>query len=197
MTTRMPELSLEVDALERASKAQPGSVQRVNDLPPPPESAYKEKTTSGAYRNAQPVAETAGPAAKPRSNPPNKKPPSTPPKKTSGPPKKPSGGPTDSARYAAARPAAIFGQTRPQQGELDLRRGSHQRQVAGRGHPELPRRGSRTLEEVTHKKNVPGRFRPGTWARAWGGGLREPSSHPVAEPRGRAARRGGCARAQT
>jgi hypothetical protein len=106
-TTRTPELMLDIGALERTAAA-----RQLSDLPPPPANMFRDKSAaSGAYRTATPAAETAG-----------KRPSGPPPKKTgSGPPKAPSAPPPrgkspSEGRYAAARPAAIFGQARPQQG---------------------------------------------------------------------------------
>jgi hypothetical protein len=109
MTTRTPELMLDIDSLQNAGA--PGAAPRaLSDLPPPPANLFREKSAaSGAYRNAAPVGE-------------GKKTGSSPPKKGSMPPKKPASTPprksahASDARYAAARPAAIFGQARPQQG---------------------------------------------------------------------------------
>jgi hypothetical protein len=109
-TTRMPEMTLDIGALERA--ASPASALRqLSDLPPPPANMFRDKSAaSGAYRNSAANPDATG---KRGSSPPAKKPPSGPPRQPSVPPprKAPSEG-----RYAAARPAAIFGQARPQQG---------------------------------------------------------------------------------
>jgi hypothetical protein len=114
MTTRTPELMLDIDSLQNAS-AQGAAPRQLSDLPPPPANLFREKSAaSGAYRNAAPVGETAT----------GKKSGSSPPKKASIPPKKPASTPprkspsahASDARYAAARPAAIFGQAGPQQG---------------------------------------------------------------------------------
>ena len=76
---------------------------------------FRDKSpASGAYRASAPVAETAGKRA---SVMPGKKVPSGPPKKPASlpPAQAPRKAPSE-GRYAAARPAAIFGQARPQQG---------------------------------------------------------------------------------
>jgi hypothetical protein len=94
-TQRTPpeELTLDIDALERAAAAAETSspVMRMpSDLPPPPTNLFREKTATGKYKTITP-APVAAPAP-----PPAKK---------------------DERRYAATRPASIFGQARPQQGK--------------------------------------------------------------------------------
>jgi hypothetical protein len=110
-TTRMPEMALDIGAIER-SGAPP--LRQLSDLPPPPPNMFRDKTAaSGAYRTSTPSTETAGKRAS-----------GAPPKPPSSPPKKPASqpaaarnkNPASEGRYAAARPAAIFGQARPQQG---------------------------------------------------------------------------------
>jgi hypothetical protein len=111
MTTRMPEMTLDIGAIERGAASPASALRQLSDLPPPPANMFRDKSAaSGAYRAGTPAAETTG---KRGSTPPAKKAPSGPPKQPSAPPprKAPSEG-----RYAAARPAAIFGQARPQQG---------------------------------------------------------------------------------
>ena len=74
---------------------------------------FREKTASGGYR-AAPIAE---PSKRPGGSvAPPKKPPSAPPKKGAAPSQPPRGKAPSEGRYAAARPAAIFGQAKPQQG---------------------------------------------------------------------------------
>ncbi len=135
-TTRMPEMTLDIGALERGA-ASP-ALRQLSDLPPPPANMFRDKSpASGAYRSSPPT-ETAGKRA---SVLPGKKAPSGPPKKPASLPPMPAAavaaaaGPAANAnaaanareaaskgkapsegRYAAARPAAIFGQARPQQG---------------------------------------------------------------------------------
>ena len=144
-TTRTPaqssgqELTLDIDALERAAKdAETTSPMFAsqNDLPPPPQNLFRDKSVTGQYR-------TLTPAPEQNSNPPSRPPPSqrkpgsSPPRKGSNPPPpvkipgssppkqmppfaaRPPAKPTPAARpgegrYAPARPAAIFGQARPQ-----------------------------------------------------------------------------------
>jgi hypothetical protein len=93
-TQRTPpeELTLDIDALERAAAAAETSspvLRPASDLPPPPTNLFREKTATGKYRTIT----QAPPAPAP---PPAKK---------------------DERRYAATRPASIFGQARPQQGK--------------------------------------------------------------------------------
>jgi hypothetical protein len=117
MTTRTPELMLDIDSLQSTSaRGNATSPHELSDLPPPPANLFRDKgASSGAYRTASPVPEPL-PPKKTGSSPPKKpslpprKPPSSPPKKSIAPQ------PVADARYAAARPAAIFGQARPQQG---------------------------------------------------------------------------------
>ena len=106
------ELTLDIDALERAAAASAASpVLRTNsDLPPPPANLFREKTNSGKYR-LTPVPPEAGkppvagaPSATPKAAAPVRRVSQTP------------AAPAD-RRYAPTRPAAIFGQARPQQGK--------------------------------------------------------------------------------
>jgi hypothetical protein len=120
-TTRTPEITLELDALERGASS-PGSSHRLSDLPPPPANVFRDRSaTGGAYRSSPPATSDA--TGKRASGIPPKKVPSAPPKKVpSAPPKKPGSIPPSrekspsEGRYAIARPAAIFGQVRAQQG---------------------------------------------------------------------------------
>ena len=112
MTTRNPELTLDIDALERATHADQSVMRSQGDLPPPPANLFREKSAAGAYSSVPPApppkpAANASGTKKPPSTPPGKKAPSSPPKNKQ---------PASEGRYAAARPAAIFGQARPQQG---------------------------------------------------------------------------------
>jgi hypothetical protein len=111
-TTRMPEMTLDMSPLERTAASGAASRQ-LNDLPPPPANMFRDKSaTGGVYRTSTPTTDATGKRA---SIPVPKKLPSGPPKKPpSGPP--PRGKAPSEGRYAAARPAAIFGQARPQQG---------------------------------------------------------------------------------
>jgi hypothetical protein len=136
-TTRMPEMTLDIGAIERGA-ASP-ALRQLSDLPPPPANMFRDKSPAiGAYRASAPP-ETAG---KRSSVAPGKKAPSGPPKKPASQPPMPAeaaSGPANAnatanaganaasavaakgkapseGRYAAARPAAIFGQARPQQG---------------------------------------------------------------------------------
>jgi hypothetical protein len=107
------ELTLDIDALERAAAANAASpvLRGASDLPPPPANLFREKATSGKYRLTPTPPEVAGKA------------PSVPPRApTAGagsPGRRPSQAPVPPAerRYAPTRPAAIFGQGRPQQGK--------------------------------------------------------------------------------
>jgi hypothetical protein len=107
------ELTLDIEALERAAAANAASpvLRAASDLPPPPANLFREKT-SGKYRLTPVPPETA-------------KAPSVPPPRASTtgatpPVRRPSQTSTAAAaerRYAPTRPAAIFGQARPQQGK--------------------------------------------------------------------------------
>jgi hypothetical protein len=125
-TIRQPEseLTLDIDALQRATTAQSGSpgLRQASDLPPPPANLFRERGGMGKYRMT-PVPPTA--AVSPATAPPRAPTPSPsvkPPAKVSTAPgvppvRKPSQAPTPAPgerRYAPTRPAAIFGQTRPQ-----------------------------------------------------------------------------------
>jgi hypothetical protein len=105
------ELTLDIDALERAAAANAASpvLRAASDLPPPPANLFREKTTSGKYR-LTPVPPEAGktPSVLPR-------PPTT---GATPPVRRPVQAATAAERrYAPTRPAAIFGQGRPQQGK--------------------------------------------------------------------------------
>jgi hypothetical protein len=110
-TERTPpeELTLDIEALERAAAAADAATQTFkpsSDLPPPPTNLFREKTATGQYRTlSQPPA--------PGSAPP---PPAPIPKAPPLPPAKPVA-PTAERRYAPTRPASIFGQARPQTGK--------------------------------------------------------------------------------
>ena len=142
MTTRTPELTLDMGALERAAASGAQPMRSQSDLPPPPANLFREKTASGGYRSVPPPpplpgAQAAASAKKAPSSPPGKKgsiapkaPPAAAhaqpavaqqaaqaPQAPAAPPAPPKpSSPSADNRYAAARPAAIFGQSRPQQG---------------------------------------------------------------------------------
>ena len=106
------ELTLDIDALERAAAANAASpvLRTASNLPPPPANLFREKTSAGKYR-ITPVP------------PGNPKVPTPPPPRPSTSAATPAGRrPTQQPaaadrRYAPTRPAAIFGQARPQQGK--------------------------------------------------------------------------------
>jgi hypothetical protein len=112
--TPVAELTLDIAALERAAVASSASppLHGTSDLPPPPANLFREKT-SGKYRMTPvpPQAAVSPPQAPPRPNPAGGAPP-TPPRRGGTPP-----APPGERRYAPTRPAAIFGQARPQQGK--------------------------------------------------------------------------------
>ncbi len=102
-TTRMPEMTLDIGAIERA--ASPATALRqLSDLPPPPPNMFRDKSAaSGAYRTSTPAAETAG---KRGSGPP--------PKPPSSPPKKPASQPAGARGKAARQRGATRPRVRPQ-----------------------------------------------------------------------------------
>jgi RecA/RadA recombinase len=136
-TIRQPEseLTLDIDALQRATAAQGGSpgLRQASELPPPPANLFRDRGGLGKYRMtpvppaaaasspvapapvapAAPVAQRA-PTPPAASKPAAKASPSVP---GATPVRKPSQASMPAAgerRYAPTRPAAIFGQTRPQ-----------------------------------------------------------------------------------
>jgi hypothetical protein len=144
--TAREDLTLDFDALERASTAPRRRMPSVpeNDLPPPPANLVRRldqsasaETGTGRYRTLKredpisepalkavtPTAPGAAPAARPASNRPRKGATPRPPKPS---PAQKSDRPAAAApppdagqgRYAPARPAAIFGQARPQQSSI-------------------------------------------------------------------------------
>ena len=145
--TQMPEeLMLDIDALERAAAAAAAGdsplLRGASDLPPPPANLFRERKTTGKYK------------VTPRRPPP----PSTP----AGARRPARGAPvrrTSQLRRVAGGLAGVAWRDTPRSplradaagvdlrpgqapaGQDDLRRGPDQRQVPGRGHPELPRRG--------------------------------------------------------
>jgi hypothetical protein len=137
------ELTLDIEALERAAVESSSSLFQPSDLPPPPANLFRERGTGGAYRSVTPPALESRQHASSGSNPvsspaskaaPNRigrggssRPPppvrrSVPPKPTSRVPPRgrsspPSGGGTAlDGRHVPARPSATFGQGRPQRG---------------------------------------------------------------------------------
>lgn len=108
------ELTLDFDALELAAQDTVGaaSLFHTNDLPPPPKNLFAKERGTGAYR----AIDSEEPAPSSRSKP------SVPPpsardggKSPNAPRVRGSGRPGSDARYAPARPAAIFGSSnRPQ-----------------------------------------------------------------------------------
>ncbi|MDB4994197.1 MAG: hypothetical protein JWM74_1629 [Myxococcaceae bacterium] len=135
-----PSLTLDIDALERAQHDSQPFKSTENDLPPPPAALFKKPDT-GRYRTLSTREEDTAPARQspapprpvtgrpgsvrppmsaPRPSPSPPRPPSVAAKKKSSrPPAAPRVDRREEAaaqRYAPARPAAIFGQARPQQG---------------------------------------------------------------------------------
>jgi hypothetical protein len=105
------ELSLDIDAVERAAAASSPSSSTVRgaaDLPPPPANLFREKAAAGKYRiSSPPAARPTGPV------PAAGRPPSSSPMPAAA----RAAGATGERRYAPTRPASIFGQARPQQGK--------------------------------------------------------------------------------
>ncbi len=127
-TERNPhELTLDIDALERAAAAAETSspvFKPSSDLPPPPTNLFREKVATGKYRTIPPTSGASSPSgapapARPASGSPEKRgatqPPPTFAQPTGG--GSPSNAPPGVKRYAPTRPASIFGQSRPQQGK--------------------------------------------------------------------------------
>ena len=137
-TTRTPigaaaELTLDIDALERAAKdAETAPMfEPKNDLPPPPQNLLRDKSVTGGYRAMTPAPDDKQPMGRapasqqqqlqarrpptvppprPGSTPPRQMPPFSAKPPGKAPPSRPGEG-----RYAPARPAAIFGPpSRPQ-----------------------------------------------------------------------------------
>jgi hypothetical protein len=110
------ELSLDIDAVERAAAAastSSPSIRASADLPPPPANLFREKGATGKYRVTPPPSaptRVAGPgpaAVRPAAGSPAQA-------KVA---RAPGGGERAERRYAPTRPASIFGQARPQQGK--------------------------------------------------------------------------------
>jgi hypothetical protein len=116
-TVRQPppeELSLDIDALERAAAAANAVspvLRNASDLPPPPANLFRERTASGKYRiTPPPDPTTRGPA---NGQPQQRMPGPVPARRAS----QTALAAVGERRYAPTRPASIFGQARPQQGK--------------------------------------------------------------------------------
>jgi hypothetical protein len=113
------ELTLDIDALERAASAAQGAspaMRAASDLPPPPANLFREKSSTGRYRvtPVPPVAAApadAGAAGRTSATGSERPSPQSAPPRRASQPSSPSPG---ERRYAPTRPAAIFGQARPQ-----------------------------------------------------------------------------------
>jgi hypothetical protein len=119
-TIRQPvpaELALDIDALERAAVTNATSpvLRSASDLPPPPSNLFREKNASGKYR-ITPMPPVASVSAE---VPPAPRPPSQGAAAAARPASQTGAAAASSGerRYAPTRPAAIFGQARPQQGK--------------------------------------------------------------------------------
>ena len=110
-TTRMPEMTLDIGALERAATST-GGARQLNDLPPPPANMFRDKNVAvGAYRTSTPATETT---AKRLTATPPKKVPSAPPKKPPSTPRSREAGIRGALRRRAS--GGDFRTGRPQQG---------------------------------------------------------------------------------
>jgi hypothetical protein len=114
-TIRQPpagDLTLDIDALERAAAASAASpvLRGASDLPPPPANLFREKASGGKYR-ITPVPPGTAPAPE---APPGGRAPAPP---AARPASQSATAAAAERRYAPTRPAAIFGQARPQQGK--------------------------------------------------------------------------------
>jgi hypothetical protein len=128
------ELTLDIEALERAAVESSSPLFQPSDLPPPPASLFRERGSGGAYRSSvtppsienvhpsRPPSHGGGksPASRSGRNPSRPPPPvrrGAPPKPASRIPARRSSppGPVSEGRLSPARPAAL-GQTRPQRG---------------------------------------------------------------------------------
>jgi hypothetical protein len=129
ITTRSPgppeELTLDIEALERAAAENPSAPFRANgDLPPPPANVLRERGPGGGYRATTPApTERVHPTSRPPSGQPRPAPAnrgrgggsSRPPRSTGLPRTSPP--PLPKAAYQEARrPAAAFGQGKPRRG---------------------------------------------------------------------------------
>ena len=116
-TERTPgqELTLDIDALERAAAAAEGAspmIRPTSELPPPPANLFREKTATGKYRTLPPPGAQSGSASGAQ------KAPSAPPHAaTTSKERDAAAASARVNRYGNTRPASIFGQARPQQGK--------------------------------------------------------------------------------
>jgi len=103
------ELKLDLEALERAAtgSAAPSLTVRGSELPPPPANLFRDKTTTGKYRVTPPPPRPDHAGASAAAGARHPSPP---------PPGRVAEAPAASTerRYAPTRPAAIFGQAKPQ-----------------------------------------------------------------------------------
>ena len=118
------ELTLDIDALERAATASSVAppLRQASELPPPPANLFRDRGSIGKYRMTPvpPVVASAPATSAPRAPTPAPSTiaakPARPGQSSPAPARKPA--PSSPAagerRYAPTRPAAIFGQTRPQ-----------------------------------------------------------------------------------
>jgi hypothetical protein len=143
LTDRNPnppeELTLDIDALERAAAESSSPLfQPADDLPPPPANLFRERGGGGGSYRSVGQTEKVHPTSRP---PPHRSPPPGKTRSTSRPPppvrrgmtprppppsalktparsalKPKTSPPAEGGRYAPARPAAIFGQSKPQRG---------------------------------------------------------------------------------
>ncbi len=110
------ELSLDIDAVERAAAAASPispSVRAAADLPPPPANLFRDKPVAGKYRVASPPSPPRGAGPGPVAA----RPPSSSQIPATRVARGPGGAERIERRYAPTRPASIFGQARPQQGK--------------------------------------------------------------------------------
>ena len=111
------ELALDIDALERAAVTNAASpvLRTASDLPPPPSNLFREKNASGKYRiTPMPPAASVSAEVPPAPRAPAQG------GAAAARPSSQSGAAAASSgerRYAPTRPAAIFGQARPQHGK--------------------------------------------------------------------------------
>jgi hypothetical protein len=118
-----PDLMLDIEALERAAAAAANAssplLRGASDLPPPPANLFRERKATGKYRVAP--AQVPPPAAEgPRPGPGPARTASAQMKATAAATRRASVkgmAAVGDRRYAPTRPAAIFGQARPQQGK--------------------------------------------------------------------------------
>ena len=104
------DLLLDFDAIEQAAQqdaASAPSLFHASELPPPPKNLFAKESATGAYRTVEANATASDPREEPASSGPLNKPQPVRAAKVRVPPSRPPG----EARYAPARPAAIFGTT--------------------------------------------------------------------------------------